>query len=120
MTPLERVRALWADMNARNWDALPAHFAPDAVILWPNTGERFTLEAFQAVNAAYPGRWNIAVERLVETPSLVVFVVRVQDEEGDVSFHAVSFFEFDGDRIEALTEYWGQDGAPPEWRMPKG
>lgn len=120
MTPQERVRALWSDMNRREWGALPALFAPGAVILWPNTGERFTPEEFQALNAAYPGRWRTTVERLEETPSLVVSVVRVQSEDGEASFHAVSFFEFDGDRITALTEYWGQDGAPPEWRLPKG
>ncbi len=118
MTPAERVRTLWADMDGRNWDALPAHFLPEAAIEWPNTGERFTPEAFRDVNAAYPGRWRIAVERLETTESSVVSVVRVRSEDGSESFHAVSFFDFDGDRIARLTEYWGTDSAPPAWRTP--
>lgn len=116
MTPAERVRALWADMARRKWDALPSHFVPDALISWPNTGERFTAEEFRVLNAAYPGHWDITVERLETMPLLAISVVRVRSEDRRMSFHAVSFFELEGDRIRKLTEYWGKDGPPPQWR----
>lgn len=116
MTPAERVRALWSDMAQRKWDALPFHFLPDAQISWPNTGERFTAEEFGALNAAYPERWDITVERLETMPSLAISVVRVRSEDRRTSFHAVSFFELEGDKIRRLTEYWGEDGPPPQWR----
>lgn len=116
MTPAERVRALWADMARRKWDALPSHFVLDALISWPNTGERFTAEEFRVLNAAYPGHWDITVERLETMPLLAISVVRVRSEDRRTSFHAVSFFELEGDRIRKLTEYWGKDGPPPQWR----
>ena len=116
MTSAERIRALWADMDTGNWSTLPSYFTSGAVIIWPNTGERFTPEEFRSVNAAYPGRWNITVERLEAGASSVVSVAEIRAKDGFKSFYVVSFFDFDGDSIATLTEYWSEDGAPPAWR----
>ncbi|NLM10011.1 MAG: nuclear transport factor 2 family protein, partial [Clostridiaceae bacterium] len=29
------------------------------------------------------------------------------------------FFEFKGDKISCLDEYWGDDGIAPQWRLDK-
>ena len=70
----------------------------------------------------YPGRWRIAVEKVVVAPEIVVTVVKVTPEGGTVpSFHATSFFELDeAGQIVAITEYWATDEEPPEWRRDGG
>ena len=42
MTREETIRALWRDVAAQN-EAMGDHFSADAVVLWPNTGEPFTV-----------------------------------------------------------------------------
>ena len=101
----------------------PARLAPNAIVTWPCTGEVFEgRENFIAVQKDYPGRWRIAVERVVVAADVVVTVVLVTPEGGTTpSFHATSFFEFDGaGRIVTITEYWATDEEPPEWRKAGG
>ncbi|EEV19128.1 hypothetical protein TREVI0001_0232 [Treponema vincentii ATCC 35580] len=35
------------------------------------------------------------------------------------SFHVVSFIKIKDDKIISMDEYWGDDGAPPQWRLEK-
>ncbi|HWQ21117.1 MAG TPA: nuclear transport factor 2 family protein [Clostridia bacterium] len=117
---MERTRLiseLWNAMDRRQWEELAAYFCDDAVVFWPSTNERFTVPEFIEVNRAYPGTWTIQIERLQQVDDLVVSVVKVALAEGRTSFHAVSFFEFRGDKIGTLYEYWGEDGDPPQWRI---
>lgn len=37
----------------------------------------------------------------------------------ELSFHVVSFIEVKNDKIVAMNEYWGDDGAVPQWRLDK-
>jgi len=32
----------------------------------------------------------------------------------------VSFIKLKDDKIISMDEYWGDDGAPPQWRLEKG
>lgn len=93
---------------------LAGHFAPDAVIRWPNTREVFTVEEFVRANSEYPGDWQIAVERATEELSVI------RASMGEDEYRAVSLFRFNGDKITELTEYWGDVGDPPAWRREKG
>jgi hypothetical protein len=88
----------------------------------PCTGEVFRgRDNFMAVQRHYPGRWRIAIERIVVANECVVSVVKVTPEGGDKpSFHATSFFELTGDKIAAIIEYWATDEQPPEWRRDGG
>lgn len=36
-----------------------------------------------------------------------------------LSFHVTSFIEINNDKIISIDEYWGDDGAAPEWRLNK-
>jgi ketosteroid isomerase-like protein len=110
-----RIRDFWRDMHEQNWQALPAYFAPEAAVTWPNTGERFTVAAFVQVNAAYPGDWVIELERLYVSGSTVITAIRASMADG-ASFHACSFFQMEDSLIARLEEYWGDDGPPPAWR----
>lgn len=113
-----QVKAFWACMDQQRWDDLPGFFAPAATIFWPNTNEKFTVQDFVSANKHYPGRWHIAIERIEQTPSTIITVVKVSLAQGDASFHATSFFDFAAgeEKIVRLHEYWGDDGAPPAWR----
>lgn len=91
-------------------DGMRAFLAPDAVICWPNTGERFSAETFIRVNCAYPGAWKGGLERVEYAGDVAVCVVRVQSADDASSLHAVSFLRLDGERIARIDEYWSDDG----------
>ncbi|MCL2671639.1 MAG: nuclear transport factor 2 family protein [Clostridiales bacterium] len=116
MNHKQSVSELWNHIDRQNWDALPAYFTDSAVINWHNTNECFSVPEFVLANGAYPGKWRIAVEKLLSFDDTVISVVKATLQEGDVAFHAVSFFQFAGDKITLLDEYWGDDAAPPQWR----
>jgi ketosteroid isomerase-like protein len=115
----EPVRRLWERLEARDWDAVAAQIHPDAVVDWPNTGERMRgRENYLAVQREYPEGWHIEVLRLVDGGDVVVSEIRV-DQAGK-RFFAVSLFELSGGQIVRAVEYWS-DGEPapaPEWRAP--
>lgn len=116
----EQILRLWAAIDQQNWADLPAFFAPQAIICWPNTNERFTVAEYVRANSEYPGDWRIAVERLEAVENTLVSVARVTLTKADLCFHAVSFFTFAEEKIVSLTEYWSEDSAPPAWRTALG
>lgn len=115
----EQVIALWNDMNNKDWNNIHSYFNDKAKINWNNTNEEFNLEEYARANCEYPGDWSIKIERLDCIGSLVISVVKVHLKNVDVSFHGISFFEFNNDKINLLNEYWGDDGKVPQWRIDK-
>jgi hypothetical protein len=114
------VRTFWTTFDTADFDAAARMMSTDAVVTWPCTGEVFKgRDNFIAVQKHYPGRWRIAVEKVVVATDVVVTVVKVTPEGGEEpSFHATSFFEFDAaDKIAAISEYWATDEEPPAWRQ---
>ena len=110
------VRALWAHVQARDWAAMRAAFAADAVLHWPVTGERFEgAELIVRVNAEYPEGWAIEVKAV---DALVDGRVhsRVEVPHGAQRFFASSLFTFDGPHIVEAVEHWAAAEAPPAWR----
>ena len=116
MNYIQCIKNLWGDIDVQNWGNLSSYFEPNAVINWPNTKEQFTVAEFVRANAEYPGNWKITLQRTEEIGNLVISVVLVELEDGDTAFTAVSFFEFQHNLIDRLTEYWGDVAEPPEWR----
>ena len=113
------IRNFWSEAAAQNAAALKAYFASDAYIRWNNTNEQFTVDEYIRANCEYPGAWCGAVERIECAGALCISVARVWLADESASFHATSFFEFCGDKIAVLNEYWGEDGAAPQWRREK-
>jgi hypothetical protein len=95
------------------------YFTKEASILWHCTNEHFNLEEYIVANCEYPGEWSGEIERMEEIGSTVISVARVWLTNESMSFHVTSFFEFDGTKIKKLEEYWGDDGAAPQWRLNK-
>ena len=106
----------WQAVLAQDADGMRAFLAPDAVVRWPNTRERFTAEEFIRVNCAYPGAWKGGLERVEYAGDVAICVVLVQSTDDAQSLHAVSFLRLHGDRIVQIDEYWSDDGPVPPWR----
>jgi hypothetical protein len=89
----------------------------DAAIWLPNTREVFRgRDKYVEFNKKYPGRWIITVEKLFCKDNCVVTAVKVESEDKTDSFYATSFFTLKDSLICEITEYWGENGPPPEWR----
>jgi hypothetical protein len=106
-------------MDTQTWENLYTYFNEEAEINWVNTNEKFTVQEFVRLNSEYPGDWRIELQRMEATDSSVVSVVKVKLKDQEVSVHGVSFFEFSHGKIVLLTEYWGDDTVPPQWRTDK-
>lgn len=57
------------------------------------------------------------MERVERIGGLIVTALRVFAAGGGPSFHVVSFFRVQDGKIVSIDEYWGDDGAPPQWRL---
>lgn len=108
-----RIHALWQAVAAQDREALAGFFTEDAVVLWPNSGERFSLADYLRANCDYPGQWRGQVEQIGQDGG--VSVTRVWDAE-EHTFRVVSFYRWRGERIERMEEYWGDVGPAPDWR----
>jgi len=111
-------QGFWRAVLDQRPQEIRAYMVPTAVVSWPNTGERFTVEEFIRANCEYPGRWDGRIERLVQAGPTMVTAVHVYGRDGGGSFHVTSFMHVNDDGlIDALTEYWGDDGPVPQWRQ---
>lgn len=115
----EWLLSFWRDVAEQNKAALKTYFTPDAYVRWNDTNEQFSVEEYIVANCEYPGEWRGEVERIVLTGDLAVTVTRVWLSDGSATFHAVSFFEFQEEKIAVLNEYWSHDSSVPQWRLEK-
>ena len=112
-----RIEDFWRDVLNQDREALPAWFTPAAHVNWHCTNERFTVEEFIRVNCDYPGDWNGTVQRQLWAGDTLATVTLVYPKDRSASFHVASFFQFEGNKIAALDEYWADDGPAPPWRQ---
>lgn len=68
-------------------------------------------------NCDYPGIWSGKIQRIEQNGSNIITVTHVWNNE--MSFHVTSFFKIEDEKIKKLDEYWGDDGAAPQWRLDK-
>jgi GNAT superfamily N-acetyltransferase len=110
------VRALWAHVQARDWAAMRAAFADDAVMHWPVTRERFEgADAIVRVNAVYPEGWQVAVRAVDALADGRVHALVEVTQDGVTHFNHTRC-AFRGTRITEATEHWASGDAPPAWR----
>ena len=117
--PLDVVRALWQNFQARDWAAARALLHDNATIDWPATGERLVgADVFIRANAEYPEGWTIHLLQLAALQDgRVMSAVRVDHPPG--SFLAQSVFGVRDGRIKSGEELWATCEAPPAWRAPQ-
>jgi ketosteroid isomerase-like protein len=111
------VENLWRQILAQRAETIRPYFCPDAVIQWPCTNERFTLEEYLRANCEYPGRWDGEVERIDQAGEVLITVAHVFARDQPVSCHVTSFIRLSGGRIASMEEYWADDGPAPLWRQ---
>lgn len=113
------LQAYWKAVLQQQPTAMKAFFHKDAFINWHNTNERFTADEFIRANCEYPGKWDGTIERVESSENLHIAVVHVFSQEEKQSFHVTSFIKTENEKIVSIDEYWGDDGAPPQWRLDK-
>lgn len=110
------IQKYWQAVICQQPEEMRSFFHRNALISWHNTNERFTVQEFIRANCEYPGQWAGEIERVEEKDRLIITVTRVFSQDRKQSFHVVSFIKTEGGKIVSLDEYWGDDGAAPEWR----
>ena len=118
MTPSQVLREYWARMNDRDWDGMRALLAPDVVVEWTSSNERFVgPDNVVGVNADYPDGWSIRVRSIVAEGDTVVSDLEVP-MAGVGEFRAACFATVTGGLITSSVEYWIGVGAdePAAWR----
>ena len=135
------IQDFWNAVLKQNPERLRSFFADSAYINWHCSNERFTVEEYIRANCEYPGTWDGTIKRIEQIGDLMITAVLAQKCTSVYifglqvcganlllhgtsgiradSFHVVSFIKLKDDKIISLDEYWGDDGAPPQWRLEK-
>ncbi len=110
------VERLIGCINDRNVAVMDELFHEDAVMEWPQSGERIVGgDNRRAIYGAFPGLPTITPRRMV-TAGEVVVAEATLDYGGDSVYKCVFVFEFRDGKIAKETAYWSQPFDPPGWR----
>lgn len=110
----EAVRAVWDALDRFEFAGAAPHLDPGFVCEWPQSGERFGAAGWIAMNAAYPGRFRCAIQRLVAGGEEVVTETRVSD--GTRTDTALSWWRVRAGKVVHLREWWPDPMPRQEWR----
>lgn len=113
---IKKIKEFWKDALEQNGEKLQTYFHEEAIIRWHCSNEIFTVSEYIRANCEYPGEWGGKIERIEETANTIITAVNVYSSDKSRSFHVVSFFKIESGLILEMDEYWGDDGAAPEWR----
>jgi len=118
MDDVER-RSLVEDHHAASaagdLDAVHAIYHDDAVIEYPQSGERILgRENLLALRETYPAKLDFTVQRIVGSGDLWIseYVIRYDGKP----VNTVSIMVFDGNKVARETLYFADPFDPPEWR----
>jgi ketosteroid isomerase-like protein len=111
------VEEVWRRFDAGNF-AVGELLHDDFVCEWPQSRECIRgRDNFIAVNANYPRKVRIAVQRVIASGDTVVTEILATDTADPMLIdRAVSFFELRGGRIVHLREFWPDAFAAADWR----
>ena len=99
-------------------DRLDAHkfYAEDAVLEFPQSGERFEgVQNFMHWRAEYPADVGFEFDRLRGEGDVWIAEARVRYDDGPWNY-GVTIMEFRDGRIQRETIYGGEAWEAPEWR----
>jgi hypothetical protein len=116
---MDRERALAAlkhHLYAKDPDVAHEIYHPDAVLEFPQNGERFEgVENFKAWRAQYPAEVAFEIAAMRGCGDLWVAELRVRYDGGE-QWYGVSIWELRGEKIARETIYGGEGWEAPEWR----
>lgn len=110
------IRQFWKAVLEQDRAAIKGFFQNTAYVNWHCTNERFTVDEFIQANCEYPGDWDGKIERIECAGNLIITTVHVFPKDRSSSFHVVSFFSIEDEKIVSVDEYWSDDGEAPLWR----
>ncbi|HEU5489719.1 MAG TPA: nuclear transport factor 2 family protein [Gaiellaceae bacterium] len=114
--PAAVVEKLIAGLNRGDVSVMDEVFHDDAVMDWPQFGERIRgAENRRHVYASIPKLPTITLRRVFGEGDLWVAEASLDYGE-DAVFSTVLIFEFREDRIARETAYWATPAAPADWR----
>lgn len=118
MNKIEIIKNYVDVLNKQEWYKIKNYFNKLATVEWPNTNELFEgIDNYVSANSNYPGNWIFDIERIEEIAEEVFTICKVSSKDKKSSLYAISFFEFENEKITKLTEFWSDNGNPPEWRI---
>lgn len=111
------VRKFWVLVSDGLFDEAGKLMDKDASVWLPNSREVFRgRDKYVTFNKKYPGRWIISIDKMISKNDTVISIVKVEAEDKSTSLYATSVFTIKNNLITDITEYWGDNGEPPEWR----
>jgi ketosteroid isomerase-like protein len=103
-------------INDRRIEVMDELFHEDAVMEWPQSGERIVGgDNRRGVYKSFPGLPTITPRRLMVSGDLVTAEANLDYGEG-AEYQAVFIFELRDGKITKETAYWAQSFDAPEWR----
>jgi SnoaL-like domain len=111
-------KMLERNLELSSRDPAAAHdiYAGDAVLEFPQSGERFVgVENFREWRSDYPASTTFEFREIRGEGDLWVVELSVRYDEGSENF-GVSILEFRGERIARETIYVAEGFEAPEWR----
>ncbi|MBD8024550.1 nuclear transport factor 2 family protein [Microbacterium gallinarum] len=115
-TGREVVEALIATLNAGDVGGMDDLFHEDAVMEWPQSGERILGgDNRRAVYTRFPQLPTISLRRLIGDGDLWVAQADLDYGDGD-PYQSVFIFELRDGRIAQETAYWTKPFPAPDWR----
>lgn len=114
---LEALRRHW-DFSGTDEDASHEIYHDDAVLEFPQSGERFEgVSNFREWRRRYPANLKFHTRRITHREDLVV-VENLISYDGQPWMYLVNLMEFRGDRVAHERVYIMDPWPAPEWRQP--
>jgi hypothetical protein len=104
-----------ASLEARDWPAWAGLLHPDVIYEIPQSRERIRgRDRYLRFNQEYPGDWHLRPKIVIadERNGVAWFEWRLNDRTDD----AMAFFEFSGELITRVTDFWPEPCEPPAGR----
>ena len=111
------IQGFWDAVLKQDTRKIEKYFWDDAYINWHCTNEHFNVKEYIKANCESPGDWEGEIQRVEQAGDVSIVVVHVYNQDKSLSFHVVSFLRIRDDKICSVDEYWGDDGAAPDWRL---
>lgn len=104
--------------NERRWDEFAGGYADDAVLAYPQSGERFVgRDSIRGLVEAFPSPPTFTVTDVRSTDDLVVVQAEVDYGQGD-PWKGVFFYTISSGEVTAETAYFAGPFEAAEWRAP--
>ena len=114
---LAELKRHW-DYSGKDEDVASEIYADDAVLEFPQSGERFEgVQNFREWRRQYPAELKFHTRRITHRDDLVV-VENLISYNGSPWMYTVNILEFRGDRVAHERIYIMEPWEPAEWRAP--